>query len=100
MAKDTPQIDSEAGWPSRETGIDPIIGRKGSHQNLANVANKHDDEPLSITATSNTVPHEIGISGPRIGKPDAVNPFGRGFTSSLDSEDEGEGEAGGDETAE
>jgi hypothetical protein len=61
---------------------------------LANVANQHDDEALSITATSNTLAHEIGTSGPRIGKPDQVNPLGRGFTSSLESDDSAESEGG------
>jgi hypothetical protein len=41
--------------------------------------------------------HEIGTTGPRIGKPDQINPLGRGFTSSIDSEDGAEGDTGGAE---
>jgi hypothetical protein len=81
---------------TRRSGLRPSIKRP-----LSADANRHDDEPLSITAASNTVPHGIGTSGRRIGPPDAVNPAGRKLGSAaLESEDEGEGDAGGAEGGE
>lgn len=67
--------DEIAGWPSRETGIDPIIGKPGSHQRLPQ--GTHAFVPLS--AEGNKIPRRsLPVDkAPPVGPPCAVNPLGR-----------------------
>jgi len=79
--------DEIAGWPSLEPGIDPITGRRGSNQNLTDAALHHDDyKPHSPMANKIPADRLPLTSGPPIGKPDAVNPLGRGAGESCDSD--------------
>jgi len=55
--------------------------------------NHHDDEPR-LAPEDNRIPkRSLPLTrGPRIGPPDAVNPLGRGFATSLEGGGAGAGE--------
>lgn len=87
------KADEIAGFPSLERGVDPIIGAPGSHQYLGRQANHHADQSTIAPNEGNRIPRRSLplISGPKVGKPSAVNPAGHGLGNSLD------GDGGGDE---
>jgi hypothetical protein len=74
--------DELAGFPSRELGINPQTGKKGSNQLLR--GNSHADQstkgPRANRVQSRQTPR---TSGPKVGKPTAVNPIGAGSSNSL-----------------
>lgn len=76
--------DELAGWPSRETGIDPSIRVPGSHQFLGHQATHHEDRPIESPHANRLLPGTApSASGPAIGAPDKVNPLGRHGSASL-----------------
>jgi hypothetical protein len=83
--KRSQQFDEIAGFPSRETGVDPLIRAPGSNQFLGHQAAHHDGEPDVIPDQGNrllpgTLPQ---VSGPAIGAPNHVNPLGARSSASI-----------------
>lgn len=76
--------DETAGWPSRETGVDPLIHTPGSHQFLGHQAAHHEDHRIESPGANGLLPGVTPtITGPAIGAPDNVNPLGRHSSASL-----------------
>jgi len=79
--------DELAGWPSLERGIDPITGRRGSHQFLGDAANHHADQrPWGPRANRVQAGELPTVSGPAFNTNTATkaNPLGNDGSASLE----------------
>jgi hypothetical protein len=75
-------MDILAGWPSRETGVDPIIRRAGSDQ-LIHAPVRADIPRLAPNANKVQTGRMPRTQSARAGRPDNANPLGRGSSTSL-----------------
>ncbi|HME02211.1 MAG TPA: hypothetical protein VKG38_04175 [Solirubrobacteraceae bacterium] len=83
----TSGADSQAGFPSRELGVDPVTGRKGSNQWLGHSAAHHNGQFRFAPGGNRVAPGKLPLtSGPPVGPPDAAGPLGRGFGESQSSD--------------
>ncbi len=81
--------DEIAGWPSLEKGVDPIIGRAGSHQWLGHQAAHHDGQSTLAPGVGNRIPPSALPLLKKSPKPipNQVHPAGAGLGASLEGGD-------------